>query len=136
MVKQYAVEDKVIFKGKIQPEDLLQITQKAYCGVTLFEKKGLSNYYSLANRFFDYLQAGIPQLCVNYPVYKAINDKYEIALLIDDLSEESIAQSLNKLLSDEKLYAQLQANCIIARQELNWQNEEKKLLSFYKNLFG
>ncbi len=136
LVKQYAVEDKVIFKGKIQPDDLLEITQKAYCGITLFENKGLSNYYSLANRFFDYMHAGVPQLGVNYPVYKAINDRYQIAILLDDLSAKTIAEKLNHLLTDEKLYAQLQANCMIARQELCWQNEEKKLLAFYTNIFG
>jgi glycosyltransferase involved in cell wall biosynthesis len=136
LVKKYALEDKVIFKGRIQPQQLLKITQKAYCGITLFENKGLSNYYSLANRFFDYLQAGIPQLGVNYPVYKALNDTYNIAVLIDDVSEETITKNLNKLLNDEELYAQLQTNCLKARLELNWQNEEKTLLSFYKNIFG
>jgi glycosyltransferase involved in cell wall biosynthesis len=136
LVKENGLEAKIIFKGKIQPHELLEVTLKAYCGITLFENKGLSNYYSLANRFFDYMQAGIPQLGVNYPVYKSINDTYNIAVLIDDVSEETIAENLNKLLTDEKLYAQLQENCMIARQELNWQNEEKKLLSFYKKIFG
>jgi glycosyltransferase involved in cell wall biosynthesis len=96
----------------------------------------LSNFYSLANRFFDYLQAGIPQLGVNYPVYKAINDTYNIAVLLDDISEQNIAKNLNQLLENEELYQTLQANCMLARKELNWQNEEKKLIAFYKNIFG
>ena len=31
----------------------------------LLENTGLSYYYSLANKFFDYVQAGVPQLCVD-----------------------------------------------------------------------
>jgi len=128
--------DKVIFKGKIKPEELSVITQQAYIGITLFENKGLSNYYSLGNRFFDYLHAGIPQLCVNYPLYKEINDQLPIAVLIDDISATNIAAQLNNLLANEVLYNELQQNCLTLRQTLNWQNEEKKLIQFYKSTLG
>ncbi|WP_462244664.1 glycosyltransferase [Ferruginibacter sp.] len=136
LVTENNLQDKVIFKGKVKPDELRAITQQAYIGVTLFDDAGLSNYYSLANRFFDYLHAGIPQLCVNYPVYKEINDKYHIAALTDDISEKNIAAVLNNLLANEVEYKKLQQNCLTARQELNWQQEEKKLIQFYKNLLG
>ena len=128
--------DKVIFKGKIKPEELSLITQQAYIGITLFENKGLSNYYSLGNRFFDYLHAGIPQLCVNYPLYAEINSKLPIAVLIDDTNSINIAAQLNNLLVNEVLYNELQQNCFTLRQTLNWQQEEIKLITFYKNLLG
>jgi glycosyltransferase involved in cell wall biosynthesis len=115
---------------------LKEYTLNAWVGTTLFENKGLSNYYSLANRFFDYMHAGIPQLCVDFPVYREINEQFEIAILISDLSAENIAGKLNILLQDEVLYQRLQSNCLHAREVLNWQNEEKKLIAFYKNLTG
>jgi len=136
LVKKYQLEDKVIFKGKIAPDELRTITQQAYIGITLFENVGLSNYYSLANRFFDYMQAGIPQLCVDYPVYHEINSQYEIALLLNDLSAENLSTQLNNLLRNEVLYKTLEQNCIKARAKLNWQEEEKKLIAFYNNLFA
>ena len=136
LVTENNLQDKVIFKGKVKPDDLRAITQHAYIGVTLFDDSGLSNYYSLANRFFDYLHAGIPQLCVNYPVYKEINDKYHIAVLADNTGEKNLAILLNNLLNNEFEYNELQQNCLKARLELNWQEEEKKLLQFYKNLLG
>lgn len=136
LVADNHLQDKIIFKGKIKPEELATITQQAYIGVTLFDDRGLSNYYSLANRFFDYLHAGIPQLCVNYPVYKEINSELPIALLIDDSSSKNIATQLNNLLENEVLYNELQQNCLKLRQTLNWQQEEKKLIQFYKELLG
>ena len=126
---------KIIFAGKIPPEELFDYTRKAWIGVTLFENKGLSNYLSLANRFFDYLNAGIPQLCVNYPAYREINKTYPVAVLIDDLGPEAIATRLNELLENPCLYHELQQNCLKAREELNWQQEEKILLAFYQSLF-
>lgn len=130
------LQDKVFFKGKIKPDELADITQQAYIGITLFDDKGLSNYYSLANRFFDYLHAGIPQLCVNYPVYKEINSGVPIAILIDDISSTNIATQLNNLLANEVLYNELQQNCVKLRQTLNWQQEEIKLIQFYNELLG
>ena len=135
LVKENNLEEKVIFRGKIPPGELKRITQEAWIGITLFDDKGLSNYYSLANRFFDYMQAGIPQLCVDYPLYREINDQYDIALLTNDLDEQSLAAKLNSLFDDEILYRRLRENCTRAAKELNWENEEKKLLNFYKNIF-
>ena len=134
LVKENNLQHKVIFKGKITPEELRAITLQAYIGVTLFDDKGLSNYYSLANRFFDYLHAGIPQLCVGYPVYKEINDLFKIAVLVNDTSAQNLTAQLNNLLHNEVVYIELQQNCIKAREMLNWQEEEKTLLQFYKKL--
>lgn len=135
LVRENQLDNKVIFKGKVKPDELRTITQQAYIGVTLFDATGLNNYFSLANRFFDYLHAGIPQLCVNYPVYKEINDKYGIAVLTEDISTKKIAALLNNLLVNEVEYKIMQQNCMQARQELNWQEEEKKLIQFYKEMF-
>ena len=134
LVKKNKLEEKVIFVGKVLPIELKNYTQQAYIGITLFENKGLSNYYSLGNRFFDYIHAGTPQLCVDFPSYKELN-KEPVAILIDDLSSENIASQLNRLLEDEQLYKTLQVNCMLVREKLNWQTEEKKLLKFYRSIF-
>ncbi len=136
LVKKHHLEEKVIFKRMLPPDQLRSYTQKSYIGITLFEKDSLSNYYSLANRFFDYIQAATPQLCVDYPVYQELNKMYPVGVLISDLSSESIAANLNKLLTDESLWKQIHESCKVARKELNWQKEEEKLLNFYKNIFG
>jgi hypothetical protein len=135
LVKENQLENKVFFKGKIAPDELRLITQQAYIGITLFDDTGLSNYYSLANRFFDYIHAGIPQLCVDYPVYNKINSQVEVAVLTKDISAKNLSLQLNNLFDDEFLYKRLQQNCMKAREIFNWQEEEKKLISFYTNLF-
>lgn len=133
-VKQYGLENKIIFKGKIAPEELREITQQAYIGTTLFENTGKSNYFSLANRFFDYLHAGVPQICVDYPSYKEVNNLHEVAVLVNDLQPKSLAKAISELLINEALYNRIQQNCLVARKEYNWQQEEKKLVHFYHKI--
>lgn len=133
LVKENRLEEKVIFKGMVQPDELREITRNAYLGITLFSKTGLSNYYSLANRFFDYLHAGIPQLCVDYPVYRELNAEKPFALLIEKTDADSLAASLNNLLANELLYRELKQNALQVCKTLNWQQEERKLVAFYRN---
>jgi len=136
LVKENNLEDKVLFKGKILPADLKEITLHAWAGITLFDDVGLSNYYSLANRFFDYIHAGIPQLCVDFPIYRELNNQYDIAVLTKELDPDSLAAALNRLLTDDQLYRRLQENCLKARLELNWQHEEKELIAFYQKVLN
>lgn len=134
LIKQYKVEEKVELRGYVPPAELKKITPAARVALMIFEATGMNQFNSLSNRFFDYIMAGVPQICVNYPEYKAINDKYNIAVMIDDTSIETIASGLNKLLSDDYLHQQLQKNCMQARLELNWSSEEKILIQFYHSI--
>jgi glycosyltransferase involved in cell wall biosynthesis len=136
LIQQNNLEDKVLLMGKADPMELRQITQSAYLGFNLVEPVGLNQWFSLANKFFDYIHAGIPQVTMNFPEYKRINEAYPVAVLIDQLSENEIARAVNSLMSNQGIYQQLQSNCARAAAQLNWQNEEKKLIEFYHNLLG
>jgi len=134
LIVENKVAHKVVLKGMVTPDVLAQITPTAKIGLTLFEPTGLNQTYSLANRFFDYMMAGIPQICVNYPEYAAINTSHNIAYLINDTSPSSIANAVNKLLIDNVLYNEMVNNCQLARTQLCWENEQKNLIEFYKAL--
>ena len=134
IMKEHKLEEKVIFKGYVDPELLRNYTLNAYIGITLFEAIAHSNKMSLANRFFDYMHSGVPQLCVGYPEYQRINAAYEVAHLIDEPTTEKIAQGLNELLRDDLHYQKLQQNCLRAREQYCWQAEEKTLLNLYEQI--
>jgi len=134
LVAENKLTDKIIFKGYLPPYELQNYTLNAWVGINLLDNKGLNNHYSLANRFFDYIHAGLPQICVDLPAYREINEQFEIAIFISDLTPENIARHINILIEDETLYQRLQQNCIRVREVYNWQNEEKKLISFYKTI--
>ena len=135
LIRANQLANKIKLLGATLPNELKNITPSATLGITIFEAKGLNQYYSLANRFFDYIMAGIPQVCVGYPEYKIINDEFNVALLVDNIEKETLSNAINKLLSDELLYNKLKQNCIVAREQLNWQKEEIKLIQFWRNIF-
>ena len=134
MVDSLKLADKVHFLGYKKPQELRRITEEAYIGLNLLERKGNSYYYSLANKFLDYIQAGVPQICISFPEYKRINDQYHIAELIDDLEIDTIKSALIRLIDDKELYEKLKENTLVCRLDLNWQNEEQKLIALYGSL--
>jgi glycosyltransferase involved in cell wall biosynthesis len=136
LIEKNQVEDKVELKGMLPPDEIWDISQQCFLGINLVEREGLNQYLSLANKFFDYINAGIPQISMNYPEYQYINNRYEVAVLLDDLQGEVIVRCINNIMNNERKWQQLHNNCLQAREVLNWQQEEKKLLAFYEKIFA
>lgn len=136
LTRQYNLEHKITFKGYVPPEQLRTYTLQAWAGITLFEAVGPSNRLSMANRFFDYMHNGVPQLCMAYPEYEKVNERFELACLIEEPGINIIASSLNKLVNDEAYHLRLQENALKAREIYCWQEEEKRLTGVYRRLFG
>ncbi len=136
LINHHGLADKIELRGMLSPEALRQFSPTAYIAVAVPENTGMNQWLALPNKFFDYIHAGLPQVTVNYPEYRQLNRLFEVAVLLEDLSPQSVARSLNNLLADTVLYGKLRANCLRAREVLNWQGEEKKLLSFYQTVFA
>ncbi len=130
----HELRGKVEFAGPVKPTALRALTAKATIACNLLEARGLSYQYSLANKFFDYVHAGVPQLCANFVEYRNINSKHEVAVLCN-CNEREIVDGLNRLLNDKELYARLNANCAGAAREYCLQNESEKLIRLYRAAF-
>lgn len=133
MTKELNLESKVIFKGFLKPEEMVKYTFAAKIGVNVSENKGLSYYYSLNNKFFDYVHAGLPAITNNFPEYVALNKEHEVALICESNAQD-MASKINLLLNDNQLYNKLEENCLLASRVLNWQREEKKLIAIYDSI--
>ncbi|TMI78884.1 MAG: glycosyltransferase, partial [Bacteroidetes bacterium] len=134
LIAKNDVQDRIELKGMLLPDDLWRVSQTATIGVAFPENTGINQYLALPNKFFDYIHAGLPQINVSFPEYKKLNDRYEVAVLVDDIDPKTIADSINNLMRNSVLLEQLKQNCVKTREILSWQNEEKKLIRFYKNI--
>lgn len=127
------LENKVTFLGYLKPEELQELTPNAFLGYNLLENTGLSYYYSLANKFFDYTMAGVPCLNSPFPEYKYLNEKYDIGILTE-LTENQIVKAVTDLYSNREHYLVISENCLVAAKELNWEKEKQILLEIYKRI--
>lgn len=133
LIKQFNLQHKVSMLGYVKPDLLREITANASVGLNVLENKGKSYYYSLSNKFFNYIHAGIPQICADFPEYQLINSDFPVALLIP-LSAEGIFGAVKTLMNDAALYDRLKNNCPILADIYNWETEEKELIRLYNEL--
>lgn len=135
-LKQFVIEEKmserVFFLGRISREKLFNYTKKATIGMVLEEPLGLSFQYSLPNKLFDYIHAEIPIIAGNLPEISRIINEYKVGVIIPDYSPKSIAKTINNLLENKELLAQIKENQQSAKEELCWENEQKKLDFYFK----
>lgn len=134
MVSGLVWRNRILFLGKLSPSDLKAITKKASFGLNLLDGKSKSYYYSLANKFFDYWQAGVPSINMNFPEYRKMIDQYGVGITLTELNAVELANQIkNYEITAE--YEKLKGNCGRYRNTITWENEQKKLLPLIGGLF-
>jgi len=135
-VQEMGWKDRVIFTGRVTPELLRKYTAAADIGVTFDKNVSPNHYYSLPNKLFEYIHAGIPIIASNLPERKRIIEEYGVGVVLEDLSPEFVGKVINDMLQDSTKMEQYRENCYKAALKLNWQEEEKVLREIYNEVTG
>ena len=124
--------DRVKFFPRMPYQQMMAITQLAELGFTLDKDTNLNYRFSLPNKLFDYIQAGVPIVASRLTEIEKIVTDYNIGTFIDNHDPETIASTVKKVLNDEKNLVIWKNNLIFAAQNLCWENEEQILLKIYE----
>jgi len=125
------LNDRVRFIPKQPYEKLLEYTANADLGLTLDKDTNPNYRYSLPNKLFDYIHAGIPVLASPLTEVKKIIEHYDAGVLISQHEPRHIAEKISELLSDEKKISLMKENARRAAKELCWENEIQQLKEVY-----
>lgn len=131
MVAELQLGDRVTIVPRQTQEMLFQYTASADAGLAMDHDVGPNAQYSLPNKIFEYIKAGIPQIVSNLPERARIVRQYQIGLVPEIISPEAIAEAVRTLQSNPQLHQQYKSNCLKAAQELTWENEEIILKDIY-----
>jgi len=129
---QKHLEDKVIFTGRIPFEELNQFTSHADLGFVLLENMGLSYYYSLPNRIFDYMKYGVPVLATDFPEIARIVGTHQTGKLISHYEPEYLAKVITEMLDEWSNKPDYKKRLYKLSESFCWENEEKVLLEIIK----
>lgn len=127
-VRSRGLHNKVWFTGPLPPAQLRSLTQNAWIGLNLLDHPSLSYRYSLANKFFDYAAAGLPQLGMDFPEYQALLREYPVGWGLEDCQPERIARICNELWSQPERMEGARQACLKAAERWTWENESRELL--------
>jgi glycosyltransferase involved in cell wall biosynthesis len=131
LVAEQHLEEKVKFLGRLPIEQLQGITRKADLGISLEEDLGLNYRFSLPNKLFDYIQAGVPVLVSNLTEMRKIVEDYQIGSIAESRHPNELADYLKIALFDDEKRLFWKMNLPRAAAELCWEKEEKVLEEIY-----
>lgn len=132
MVIDLNLTQKVYFIGKTPFEKLALYTHYADLGLTLDKPTNVNYKYSLPNKLFDYIHAGVPVLSSDLVELKNIITKYNVGACIESHEVKHIADKIKNILSNDSQCLLWKKNTKIASQQLNWEIEKEQLITVYK----
>lgn len=128
LIKSRNIEEHAFISGPYSPEQYIVMPDaKRIIGLCVIEPLGASYIYSLPNKIFEYIQHEIPFIASDFPEIRDIVEKYQVGVLVDPENFDDIFLKLKRLIDDEVLYNKFKENCKKALDDLNWENEIKKL---------
>ncbi|WP_405120537.1 glycosyltransferase [Pseudomonas leptonychotis] len=90
---------------------------------------------SLPVKMFEYMAAGIPVICSNFPLWQKIIEGNACGICVDPLDPKAIAQAIDYLASHPEDAKRMGCNGRRAvLSKYNWSVEETKLLMFYNGM--
>lgn len=128
LAKEKQLEERVIFTGRLPFEELNQYTAQADLGFVLLENMGLSYYYSLPNRIFDYMKYGVPVLASDFPEIARIVETHQTGRLISHYEPEYLASVIREMLEEWSDKTAYQPRLRNLSQKFCWENEEQVML--------
>lgn len=137
LAKEKRAIERVLFHPAVSITELKNYIGAVDVEVVLIEGKQCVSYeYSLPNKFFESIQAGVPLICCDLPEMGKIVREYDIGLLVKEDDEKSVAEAVMKLRSDKALCDRLKANMTKAKEYLCWEKESLKLREAIQGMMG
>lgn len=136
LVEKEQLSSRVRFFDRLPFAALQNLTRKAWLGISMDKPVSLNNQFSLPNKLFDYIHAGVPVLASGLPEVKKIVEQFRVGVCIDEVTPGAIAQAVLSLAGDQQQYRRFKINCTVAARELNWQHETVKLERIYTPFYS
>lgn len=134
LVMEHGLQGQVRLLGKMPYARMMDYTRNADLGLTLDKDTNLNYRFSLPNKLFDYLHAGIPVLATDLPEVVAIVRGHDCGLVIDRADPSLIAAAVKELFVRPDRYAALRRNAKFAARELDGEKEAAKLRTILQGL--
>ena len=134
-VDEKELHDTITITGWLPYEKVSEAINDCHAGLILFRDCIENRLAGPPNKLFNYMNAGLPVLSVDFPEMKQIIVEEECGILIYDQSVKSIIDAIESLLANPENMRKMGENGQKAvRERYSWEIMERKLLLSYERL--
>jgi glycosyltransferase involved in cell wall biosynthesis len=134
MAKNMGIDERVLFIPPVPRELLFRYTRSADAGLTLDKDTNINYRYSLPNKLFDYIGAGIPVIASDLHEVRKIIAEFNCGIIINSVTPENISYAFMELNSNRLKLNEMKKNSLIASRNLNWEKESEKVKNLYREV--
>lgn len=124
-------EDRVHLHGAVPARDLAAWTRSADVGLCLIEDRGESYRYSLPNKFFEYVHAGLPVVASPLPLIADFVRTSHVGVVADDWSPTAIAHAVQAVNRGDEMF---RTACLQWRERWCWESVEPTIRRVFMEL--
>jgi len=120
----------------VPPAEVVSYAASATIGLSLIQPVSASYRYSLPNKLFEYLAAGIPVVASDFPQVREILVPNDAGRVVDPRDPARIAATIRDLLADPALRAMGRRGRRLAESRFEWSASAATLLEVYAGISG
>jgi len=134
-IEKKKLHDTIKITGWLPYEKVSEAISDCHVGLILFRECIENRMAGPPNKLFNYMNAGLPVLSVDFPEMRQIIAEEQCGILIYDQSVKAIVDVIGTLLGDfDKLRKMGKNGQRAVRERYSWEIMERKLLLSYERL--
>ncbi|MBQ5458476.1 MAG: glycosyltransferase, partial [Bacteroidales bacterium] len=128
--------EKVEYLGYIDRKQVNEVYSRSVAGLIILHP--MPSYIdSLPIKMFEYMAAGIPIICSDFPLWKGIVESAGCGVCVNPFDTEAIANEIARLCNNKETARTMGANGRKAVEEkYNWNSQSAVLLGLYNSLLN
>jgi glycosyltransferase involved in cell wall biosynthesis len=122
------------YRGFLSRNEMRDLFAVAQAGLIAFFPEP-NHLYSIPNKIFEYMSAGLPVIASDLPVQRSIVDETGCGLVADARSPDAICERMRWIHGHpDEAEAMGRAGRQAIEHKYNWESEVEKLLTFYEDV--
>ncbi len=126
---------RVFVLDAVPSADVPRWASGADVGAAPIQNATWSYFHSSPNKIFEYMMAGLPIVCSDFPEMRKIVIENKVGVTFNPDDPEDIARAIKEIFSYPEKYREMRKNSLrAAKEKFNWEIEERKLLDLYESI--
>lgn len=132
LTRQIDSKHEIFFKGMIESYKLDEVISNFDVGLAIELHTPLNREYTITNKFFQYIQNGLPVIATNTLGQQEAFEKFKPGYLLNFNNIDYI--ELNNWLGNKQGLNEARRQAYLASKEYNWKNQSKSLLKLVEDV--